>query len=68
VLTSDLTERQRSALEAAYHAGFFDWPRDVSGGEMAESLGVSSPTFHQHLRKAEQKILDALLSSGSMMT
>ena len=68
VLTSDLTERQRSALEAAYHAGFFDWPRDVSGGEMAESLGVSSPTFHQHLRKAEQKILDTLLSSASTMT
>ncbi|QIB75475.1 GAF domain-containing protein [Halogeometricum borinquense] len=63
VLRNQLTERQQTALEAAYHAGFFQWPRETTGGGVAESLGVSPPTFHQHLRKAEQKVFDHLLST-----
>jgi predicted DNA binding protein len=58
-----LTDRQRSSLEAAYYAGFFEWPRDASGEEVAESLGVAPPTFHQHLRKAERKIFETMFSS-----
>ncbi len=56
----ELTARQRSAVEAAYFAGFFEWPRDSSGEEVAETLGVSAPTFHQHLRAAERKLLAAM--------
>jgi len=52
-----LTEKQRSALESAYFSGFFEWPRDSSGEEVADSLDVSPPTFHQHLRTAERKLL-----------
>ncbi|MFC7203111.1 bacterio-opsin activator domain-containing protein [Haloferax namakaokahaiae] len=63
-LASDLTEKQRTTLEAAYHAGFFEWPRSASGEEVAESMGVSAPTFHQHLRKAEQKVFDAMYSTA----
>lgn len=62
-LIENLTDRQRSALEAAYHAGFFEWPRDASGEDVAESLGVTSPTFHQHLRKAERKMFEAVFST-----
>ena len=62
-LLSDLTEKQRATLEAAYHSGFFDWPRDASGEEMADSLGVAPPTFHQHLRKAQAKVFNSLLSA-----
>ena len=58
VLTADLTDRQRAALEAAYRAGFFEWPRDASGEDVAESLDIAAPTFHQHLRKAERKVFD----------
>jgi PAS domain S-box-containing protein len=57
----ELTDRQRTALEAAYNAGFFEWPRTTSGEDVAESLGISPPTFHQHLRKAERKTLEAIL-------
>ena len=60
-LAEDLTERQRSALEAAYYAGFFEWPRESNGEEVSESLGVSPPTFHQHLRVGERKLLSAFL-------
>jgi predicted DNA binding protein len=52
-------------LEAAFFAGYFEWPRDVSGEDLAESLGVSSPTFHQHLRNAQRKLLDAVLGEGA---
>ena len=62
-LLAALTDRQRSAVEAAYHAGFFEWPRDASGEAVAESLGVSSPTFHQHLRKAERKLFELLFAA-----
>jgi len=61
VAFEDLTDRQRSAVEAAYYAGFFEWPRDSTGEEVADSLGVASSTFHQHLRTAERKILRLLL-------
>jgi predicted DNA binding protein len=59
-LPDSLTDRQRAALDAAYFMGYFDWPRESSGPEVAEALGVSSSTFHQHLRKAEAKLLDAV--------
>ncbi|WP_232687205.1 PAS domain S-box protein [Halobacterium zhouii] len=60
-LEGGLTERQVAALRAAYGGGFFEWPRTHSGEEIADSMGVAPPTFHQHLRKAEQKVLDAVL-------
>jgi len=59
-LPDSLTDRQRAALDAAYFMGYFDWPRESSGPEVADRLGVSSSTFHQHLRKAEGKLLDAV--------
>jgi PAS domain S-box-containing protein len=58
----ELTERQYTTLEAAYNGGFFEWPRVNSGKEIAEAMDVAPPTFHQHLRKAEQKVLSSLLA------
>jgi len=54
-----LTDRQLTALESAYRAGFFEWPHETSGDELAEAMGVSRSTFHQHLRAAQRKLLDA---------
>jgi PAS domain S-box-containing protein len=56
-LAETLTDKQRAALRAAYFAGYFDWPRGSTAEEVADSMGVSSPTFHNHLRKAERKLL-----------
>jgi PAS domain-containing protein len=58
---ADLTDRQREALEAAYRAGYFEWPRDSTAEEVAASMDVSAPTLHSHLRKAERKLLDRVL-------
>ena len=58
-LAGRLTDKQRAALRAAYFAGYFDWPRGSTAEEVADSMGVSSPTLHNHLRKAERKLLSA---------
>lgn len=57
----DLTDRQRDVLEAAYRSGYFGWPRDSTAEEVATSLDITSPTLHNHLRKAEAKIMQELL-------
>lgn len=62
-LEAALTDRQRLALEKAHLGGFFDWPREVSGEDLAASMDISPSTYHQHLRAAERKVLDALFDS-----
>ncbi|SEV82266.1 bacterio-opsin activator domain-containing protein [Natrinema salifodinae] len=59
-LAAHLSERQRRTLEAAYYGGFFEWPRERTGEEVAESLGVSQPTFSRHLRLAQRKLFALL--------
>ena len=68
VLDEELTERQRVALEAAYVAGFFEWPRETNGKELATSLDVTPATFHQHLREAERRVVAALFGSSGEET
>ncbi|WP_458187638.1 bacterio-opsin activator domain-containing protein [Haladaptatus sp. NG-WS-4] len=57
---TDLTERQRASLATAFYSGYFDWPRESTGEEVADALGVSPPTLHQHVRTAERKLFEAL--------
>ncbi len=56
-LDADLTDRQRAALVRAHAAGFFETPRAVSGETLAASMGVSTSTFHEHLRAALGKVV-----------
>ncbi|WP_310909624.1 PAS domain-containing protein [Natrinema sp. 1APR25-10V2] len=65
LLSEDLTDRQRATLEAAYHAGFFEWPRDTTGEDVADSLDIAPATFHQHLRRSQKKVFESLLSAPS---
>ncbi|WP_290818232.1 PAS domain S-box protein [Halovivax sp.] len=56
-----LTEKQRAAIESAFFSGYYDWPREITAEELAESMGVSSSTLHQHLRKGIWHLLSAYL-------
>ncbi|WP_128478207.1 bacterio-opsin activator domain-containing protein [Halorussus pelagicus] len=60
-LAEKLTEKQRTALQAAYFAGYYEYPRESTGEEVAESLGISSPTLHQHLQAAQRKLVGTFL-------
>ncbi|GAA0644817.1 helix-turn-helix domain-containing protein [Salarchaeum japonicum] len=57
-----LTDRQRTVLTAAYENGYFEWPRDASGDDLAAALDIAPATFHQHLRAAHRNLLDELLA------
>ncbi|WP_458190939.1 PAS domain-containing protein [Haladaptatus sp. NG-WS-4] len=58
-LNDQLTERQRTTLEVAYYSGFFDWPRTITGEELAERLDVTQGTVSHHLRHGERKLMEA---------
>ncbi|SNZ15845.1 PAS domain S-box-containing protein [Natronoarchaeum philippinense] len=58
-LEGRLTDRQQSALRRAYASDYFEWPRPISGDELAESMDITRSTFHQHLRAAERKLVAA---------
>ena len=57
-----LTDRQREALQMAFHAGYFDWPRSTDADTVAAQLDIAQSTLSQHLRTAERKLLEALFS------
>jgi PAS domain S-box-containing protein len=57
-LEDRLTDQQFTALQRAYVGGYYDWDRGTNGDELAGSMGVSRPTFHQHLRAAERKLVE----------
>ncbi|USZ67946.1 helix-turn-helix domain-containing protein [Halorussus salilacus] len=60
-LNRELTEKQQTALQTAYFAGYYEYPRESTAEEVADSLGVSSPTLHQHLRAAQRKLVGTFL-------
>lgn len=55
-----LTDRQREVVEAAHRAGYFEWPREATAEEVAESQDIAPSTLHGHLRKAQAQIVEAL--------
>lgn len=58
-----LSERQQEVVETALEAGYYDWPRDADAEAVADVLGVTHPTFLEHLRKAEKKLLTQALNA-----
>lgn len=63
-VADQLTNRQYTALETAYLSDYFEFPRPVSGEELADSMDISRQTYHQHLRAAQQKLLAEFFESG----
>ena len=64
-VTDRFTDRQETAIRTAYLGGFFEWPRDVDGDDLAGSMDISRPTYHQHLRAAQRKVFDELFDPHS---
>jgi predicted DNA binding protein len=59
-LEHQLTDRQYEALETGYAMGYFEWPRQSSGEEVADQLGITQPTVNKHMRLGEQQLFDLL--------
>lgn len=56
-LEANMTPRQREVLLAAFHSGFFEWPRESTGEEIAEGLDVSPATFRETIRRGERNLI-----------
>jgi hypothetical protein len=61
---SKLTEKQREVLIAAYKLGYYDLPRRINSEKLAEKLNIGSSTLGEHLRKAEQRLLNHILAEA----
>ncbi|WP_242695567.1 bacterio-opsin activator domain-containing protein [Halomontanus rarus] len=59
-----LTDRQQEALTRAYHAGYFNWPRQSTAGDIADSMDIAETTFHYHLRNALDALSATLIDIG----
>jgi hypothetical protein len=58
---SALTKKQLSVLKNAYKMGFFDHPRKRTARDIAKKLNMKHTTFLTHIRKSQNRLLEALL-------
>ena len=59
-LFGDLTGKQMDALLKAHRYGYYSSPREITTESISKSLGISRSTYEEHLRKAENRIMNAL--------
>jgi HTH-type transcriptional regulator, bacterioopsin transcriptional activator and related proteins len=65
-ILDQLTSRQQEVVRTAYHSGFFEWPRRTTGEAVADSLSISPPAFHKHVRSVERKLLATLFEGATI--
>jgi len=66
--TGNLTDRQYEILNAAYHSGYYETPRNVTGEELAEEFDISGPALYNHLQAAHQKLFEQCLAERTIAT
>jgi predicted DNA binding protein len=64
MMANQLTEKQLEVLRTAYLSGYFSWPRRSSAEECADALGIAQPTFSQHIRVAQEKVIGGLFADA----
>ena len=53
-----LSPRQREVFQLARRTGYYAHPKEATADDLATTLGVTTSTIHEHLHKAEKKLLD----------
>lgn len=61
---SHLTEKQRRVLTQAYNLGYYDIPRKIDSGKLAARLNIGSSDLIKHRRKAERRLIGAVLQDS----
>jgi hypothetical protein len=62
----ELTEKQRQAITAAVAAGYYETPREVSLGDLADRIEISKSALSQRLKAAESKLVTSAFSRASI--
>lgn len=57
----EFTEKQRRALLSAHDRGYYELPRETTTADVAADLGVQRRTAEDHLRRAERKLVRAIV-------
>lgn len=60
MLLGNLTTKQLRALVVALDNGYYNLPRGATAGEIAKRLHIPRTSFVDHLRKGENKVLQAI--------
>ena len=60
-MIANLTEKQIEAVIAAYNNGYYQTPRSVKVQNIADRVNVPRTTLQEHLNKAENKLISALV-------
>jgi predicted DNA binding protein len=62
-LFSRLTEKQAEALLASFRMGYYHLPRKADLSTIASKVRVPRTTFAEHLKKAENKLMQSIVPS-----
>lgn len=55
------SDRQREVLTLAHERGYYEIPKESTTEELAAELDISRRTLEEHLRRAEQKLVESFL-------
>lgn len=51
------TKRQLEVFQLAREKGYYEYPKETTAGELADELGTTTSTLHEHLHKVEAVLL-----------
>jgi predicted DNA binding protein len=60
-LLPSLSPKQKQAITLALQEGYYDWPRHSDLQHLATLMRISVPSYREHLKKAEKKLLPDLI-------
>lgn len=62
-LMPKLSPNQKRAIELAFEHGFYNFPKKIDMEKLAKIMKISTPTFCEHLKKAEKKLMPDIINS-----